>query len=78
MSIISLRLPAELLDETKAHSKALHISQNEYIRRAIEHLNSEFRKKELAKKLKNTSLKVRAESSRVNDEFSEIEDDPTL
>jgi hypothetical protein len=76
MSLISIRLNDSLLHETKAKAQILHISQTEYIRRAIEHMNEEITKEEHRQKLMLVSRRVREHSMRVNHEFDEIEHDP--
>ena len=76
MSLISLRLTDGLLYETKSKAKMLHISQTEYIRKAIEHMNGEVSKQEREKQLRQASLRVRDQSMRINGEFGRIEHDP--
>ncbi len=76
MSLVSIRLADNLLNETKIRAQALHMSQTEYIRKAIERMNEEVLKQERKQKLTQASLKVRNESMLVNAEFSRIEYDP--
>ncbi len=76
MSVISVRLPEQLLNETKSNSKLLHISPTGYIRKAIVHMNQEILIAERKKKLQTASLRVRKESMVINNEFSQIEHDP--
>ena len=76
MSTISLRLPDDLMRETKSHAVALHLSQTEYIRNAIEHMNAEITRQQQKQRLIKASLRVRKESMRINAEFSRIEHDP--
>jgi len=76
MSLVSIRLADNLLDEVKIRAQALHMSQTEYIRKAIEHMNEEVLRHERKKKLTQASLKVRNQSMLVNAEFSRIEYDP--
>ncbi len=75
-SLVSVRLNDELLHEMKNHALLLHLSQTDYIRKAIELMNAEARKNEREQRLKQASLRVRKESMKVNAEFSEIEHDP--
>ena len=75
-SLVSIRLNDELLQETKAHAQILHLSQTDYIRKAIERMNNEAEKNERKQRLKRVSLLVRKESMAVNTEFGEIDDDP--
>jgi hypothetical protein len=75
-SLVSIRLSDQLLQTMKEKANLLHLSQTEYIRKAIEHMNDETEQQERAKRLKNASLRVRVESMKVNAEFSEIEHDP--
>lgn len=75
-SLVSVRLNDDLLKALKIHANALHLTQTEYIRQAIEHMNAEADKIELRNKLKRASLKVRDQSLAINREFSDIERDP--
>lgn len=73
---ISIRVNDKTLEALKANAHLLHLSQTEYIRKAIEQMNTEIEKQERKNRLKNASLLVRKESMRINAEFSEIENDP--
>ena len=75
-SLVSVRLSDGLFDEMKQRAKRLHISQTDYVRRAIEQLNDEMRMKERDHRLQEVSLRVRQESMKINAEFSEVEHDP--
>jgi metal-responsive CopG/Arc/MetJ family transcriptional regulator len=78
MSVISLRLPDALLYEVDNRARLLHLHRAEYIRKALEHMNEEtfndMRKKQLAQ----ASLLVRKQSMQVNQEFSDVENDPEV
>ena len=76
MAAISLKLPEDLLDESRRHAQALKISRSEYMRRAIERMNREARAQLRAKRIAAASRKVRTESMKVNAEFAAIERDP--
>jgi len=76
MSVISLRLPEDLLSEVRSHSKRLAISPTEYMRQAIIQMNQKLLVERQKQKLQTASLKVRQESKVVNHEFSQIEKDP--
>lgn len=75
MSVISIRLPEELLNQLDHMARFLHIQRAEYIRKAIEHMNEEIDKNERKEKLVQASLRVRNDSMRINKEFSDIEHD---
>lgn len=75
MSAISLRLPDGLLKDADEKAKSLHIPRAEYIRRAIEAMNQEVAERARRNRLMEISLRVRAESMRVNAEFDAIEHD---
>lgn len=75
-ALVSIRLNDALLHEMKAKAQVLHLSQTDYIRRAIERMNDETEKQERGQRLTQASLHVRKESMKINAEFSEIEDDP--
>ena len=76
MTVITIRLPEQLLHEIDSRAKLLHIQRTQYIRQAIEYLNQELLKQERKQHLANVSMKVRRESMKVNAEFSEVERDP--
>ena len=75
MSVISIRLPEQLLQQLDHRASFLHIQRAEYIRKAIEYMNEEMNKKERKEKLIQASLRVRDDSMRINQEFSDIEHD---
>ena len=75
MSVISIRLPDQLLYQLDHMAQYLHIQRAEYIRRAIEHMNQEIDKNKRKEKLIQASLRVRENSMRINKEFSDIDDD---
>ncbi len=75
MSVISIRLPEQLLHQLDHMAQFLHMQRAEYIRKAIEHMNEEINKNERKEKLIQASLRVREESMRINREFSDIEHD---
>ncbi|OGT49419.1 MAG: hypothetical protein A3E82_06410 [Gammaproteobacteria bacterium RIFCSPHIGHO2_12_FULL_38_11] len=75
-SLVSIRLNDDLFREMKANAQMLHLSQTDYIRKAIEIMNDEIVKKQRRRRLKEASLLVRKESMKINAEFSEVEHDP--
>jgi metal-responsive CopG/Arc/MetJ family transcriptional regulator len=76
MSVITVRLPDKLLNELDKRAHAVHLHRAEYIRLAIDHMNTALKNKERINRLKKASLRVRKESMRINKEFSRIEHDP--
>jgi metal-responsive CopG/Arc/MetJ family transcriptional regulator len=76
MSIITIRIDEEIVKETDNRAKNLHITRNEYIKRAIEKMNDIFRQNEKKQNLMKASMLVRKESMKVSAEFAEIEHDP--
>ena len=76
MGTISLKLPDDLLKTSAVCADALQVSRAEYIRRAIGRMNQEVAAKSRAERLFRASMKVRAESMRVNAEFAAVEDAP--
>jgi metal-responsive CopG/Arc/MetJ family transcriptional regulator len=76
MSTISIRLPDHLLKEADKRARELRIPRAEYIRRAIESLNSEVVAEHRRCRIMEASRRVREESMRVNTEFDAIEDAP--
>ena len=76
MTAISLKLPDDLLEDSRECAEALKLPRAEYIRRAIERMNRETRARVRARRLADASRKVRQESLKVNAEFAAIERDP--
>lgn len=76
MGAISLKLPDDLLETSQRCAKTLHLSRAAYIRRAIERMNRETRAQLRARRLAESSKKVRQESMKVNAEFAAIEHAP--
>lgn len=76
MTTLSLRLPDELLHEIDIYADEMHIPRAAYVRKALEHMNASVAAQHRRAILMEVSLKVRAESMRVNNEFEAIEDDP--
>jgi len=75
-SLVSVRLSTEVIKEMKTNARKLHMSQTDYVRTAIELMNDRAERRERNKRLKKASMAVRAESMKVNAEFSDIEVDP--
>ena len=76
MESISLKLPEQMLKASRRNAQAFRLSRAEYLRRAIEKMNTEAEAQLLAERMTRASLKVRRQSLEVNAEFSRIERDP--
>ena len=76
MTTLSLRLPDNLLHEVDTSAEQLQIPRAAYVRKALERMNAAVAAERRRTRLTEASLKVRAESMRVNAEFDEIEDAP--
>jgi predicted transcriptional regulator len=76
MTTLSLRLPDDLLHEIDLFAEQLQIPRAAYVRKALEQMNAAVAAQHRRTRLMEASLKVRAESMRVNAEFSTIEDAP--
>ena len=76
MAAISLKLTDALLEASGRCARALRLSRAEYIRRAVERMNRDTRVQLRARRLAETSRRVRRESMLVNREFERIERDP--
>jgi metal-responsive CopG/Arc/MetJ family transcriptional regulator len=76
MSVVSIRLPENLLHEIDNWAHVLHIPRTQYIRKALEQMNQEVSLRERGQRLKEASIRVRKESMKINKEFGQIEDDP--
>ena len=76
--LISIRLSDDLMKKLRSQAKYLHLTQTEYIRKAIECMNQAMEKKARRTRLMRASLRVRKNSKRINAEFNEIEHDPEI
>jgi predicted transcriptional regulator len=76
MTTLSLRLPDNLLHDVDDFARQMHIPRAEYVRKALEQMNMTVAAQQRRTRLMETSLKVRAESMKVNAEFSAVEDVP--
>ncbi len=76
MTTLSLRLPDDLLHEIDTFANEMHIPRAAYVRKALEQMNLTVAAQRQRTRLMEASLKVRAESMRVNAEFDKIEDAP--
>lgn len=76
MNTVSMRLPEALLRELDKRATELDIPRTEYIRRAILAMNRALEDAKRRDRLRRASLKVRAESMKVNAEFAAIERAP--
>lgn len=75
MALVSIRVNPDLLQEMRKKAHILHLSQTEYIRKAIALMNQETEKWQCRKKLMRASLRARKSSLEVNAEFDRIERD---
>lgn len=75
-SLVSVRLDEELLQEMRAKAHLLHLTQTDYIKRAIKFMNRQTEKLARRQRLQRASLRSRKESMRINAEFSEVDHDP--
>ena len=76
MTTLSLRLPDDLLHEVDVSADEMHIPRAAYVRKALEQMNALVAAQRRRTRLMEASLKVRAESMRMNAEFDAIEDAP--
>ena len=76
MNTISIRLPEDLLREVDCQAAELQIPRAEYLRRAVESMNRETRRRRQRIRLMEVSARVKEESMAVNRDFAEIEHDP--
>lgn len=72
MNTVSMRLPDALLREVDKRAAEFDIPRTEYIRRANFAMNRAIEYAKRRDRLKRASLKVRAESTRVNAEFAAL------
>jgi len=71
-----MRLPDELLRELDKRAAELDLPRTEYIRRAIRAMNVAIDDVKRRERLQRASLKVRAESMKVNAQFAALERAP--
>ena len=71
-----MRLPDELLRELDKRAAELDMPRTEYIRRAIRAMNAAIEDAKRRERLQRASLKVRAESMKVNAQFAVVERAP--
>ncbi len=76
MTTLSLRLPDDLLHDVDDFARQMHIPRAEYVRKALEQMNMAVATQRRRKRLMETSLRVRAESMKVNADFNAFEDAP--
>lgn len=76
MTTVSLRIPENLLHEVDTYAGQLHLPRAAYVRKALEQMNEAVAAQHRRSRLMEVSLKVRAESMRINAEFDTIEDAP--
>jgi len=76
MTTISIRIPDDILTEVDRFSRDLKVSRTEYLRQAILLMNRRVKEDRRRVRIMKLSQRVRAESMRVNAEFSEVEHDP--
>ncbi len=75
-ALVSIRMDDVLFQAMRSKAQILHISQTDYIRKAIERMNDMLTRQEQVQKLQQASMKVRNENMKINAEFSDIEYDP--
>ena len=73
MNTVSMRLPDNLLRDLDKRAAELDIPRTEYIRRAIVAMNFAIDDAKRRERLQRASLKVRAESMKVNAQFATVE-----
>lgn len=78
MTNISVRLPDQLLHKVDTLAHELHLPRAEYVRKALEVMNTEVLKQRRRERLMEVSHRVRKESMKINREFSGIEHDPAV
>ena len=76
MTIVTLRLPDNLVHKVDINAHTLHMNRSEYIKKAILEMNFEIQKNMRKERLIAASHRVREESMKINAEFAAIENDP--
>ena len=75
MTTISIRLPEDILDEVDQIAKDLKVPRTAYLRKAILSMNKKIKEEKRRARIMKVSRRVREESMRINEEFSEVEND---
>jgi metal-responsive CopG/Arc/MetJ family transcriptional regulator len=78
MGLITLRLSEDLLKKTDMLAEKEHLSRAEYVRKALEKMNRSMMAERIGRQIRRASLKTRAQSMAVNDEFAQVEHDPEV
>ena len=76
MATLSLRLSDELLTDVDTRAREMGIGRGEYVRQALVRMKADTEAVRLRKRLQEVSLRVRAESLAVNQEFAAVETEP--
>ncbi len=76
MSLISVRVPEQLLKEVDTRAEELRLPRAAYVREALERMNAAVAADRRRARLMEASRRVRGESAAVNAEFAEIDDVP--
>lgn len=76
MSVISVRIPDDLLQEVDSRAQELCLPRAAYVREALERMNASVAAERRRARLVEASRRVRRESMAVNAEFAEIDDAP--
>jgi predicted transcriptional regulator len=73
MTSVTLRLPDNVVYKVDINAHILHMSRNEYIKKAILAMNYDIQERTRKQKLRDASQRVRQESIKINAEFAAIE-----
>lgn len=76
MTMVTLRLPDDIIHKIDLNAHLLHMSRSEYIKKAIFEMNYEIQNRERSQRLMAASQRVRQQSMKINAEFAAIEHDP--
>lgn len=73
MSVLTIRIPDNVVYDLEVASRQLKVSRNEYIRRSILLMNETWQDNERKRRIAEASLKTRGESMIINSEFDMLE-----
>jgi len=76
MSVLTIRLPDNIISKINVYSQKLSMTKAQYIRESIEQMNLKIYNEERKNRFIKASMKTRKQNMLINSEFAAIEYDP--
>jgi len=76
MSVLTIRLPDNIISKINIYSQKLSMTKAQYIRESIEQMNLKIYNEERKNRFIKASMKTRKQNMLINSEFAAIEYDP--